>query len=79
MSNYFHQALNSLFDVLHLNHENVDDVIDETIDGLTLLTEVTSYPEEALEAVKRRAEAVREAVKNNPLPAQPESCKQPVH
>lgn len=77
--NYFRQDLNSLFDVLHLNHENVDDVIDETIDGLTLLNEVTPYPEEALEAAKRRAEAIREAVKNNPLPDRPESCKQPVH
>lgn len=77
--NYFRQALNSLFDVLHLNHENVDDVIDETIDGLTLLTEVTSYPEEALDMVKRRAEAIREAVKNNPLPELPDPCKQPVH
>lgn len=77
--NAFRQALNSLFDVLHLNHENVDDVIDETIDGLTLLTEVTSYPEEALDMVKRRAEAIREAVKNNPLPELPDPCKQPVH
>lgn len=75
----FHQALNSLFDVLHLNHENVVDVIDETIEGLTLMAEVTSYPEEALDMVKRRAEAIREAVKNNPLPDRPESCKQPVH
>lgn len=73
------QALNSLFDVLHLNHKNVDDVIDETIEGLTLMAEVTSYPEEALEAVKRRAEAIREAVKNNPLPELPPPCKQPVH
>lgn len=77
--NAFRQALNSLFDVLHLNHENVDDVIDETIEGLTLMTEVTPYPEEALEAVKRRAEAIREAVKNNPLPELPDPCKQPVH
>lgn len=77
--NYFCQALNSLVDVLHLNHENVDDVIDETIDGLTLLTEVTPYPEEALDMVKRCAEAIREAVKNNPLPELPDPCKQPVH
>lgn len=75
----FRQALNNLFDVLHLNHENVDEVIDETIEGLTLMAEVTSYPEEALEAVKRRAEAIREAVKNNSLPPCPTSCKQPVH
>ena len=75
----FRQALNSLFDVLHLNHRNVDEVIDETIEGLTLMAEVTSYPEAALEAVKRRAEAIREAVKNNPLPELPPPCKQPVH
>lgn len=77
--NDFRQALNSLFDVLHLNHENVDEPIDETIEALTMMAEVTSYPEEALEAVKRRAEAIREAVKNNPLPDRPESCKQQAH
>lgn len=77
--NDFRQALNSLFDVLHFNHENVDDVIDETIEGLTAMAEVTSYPEEALSAAKRRAEAIREAVKNNPLPELPPPCKQPVH
>lgn len=77
--NDFRQALNSLFDVLHLNHETVDDVIDATIEGLTLIAAVTSYPEEALEAGKQRAEAIREAVKNNPLPELPPPCKQPVH
>lgn len=77
--NDFRQVLNSLFDVLHLNHESVDDVIDKTIEGLTLMAEVTSYPEEALEVVKQRAEAIREAVKNNPLPELPPPCKQPVH
>lgn len=77
--NDFRQALNSLFDVLHLSHENVDEPIDETIEALTMMAEVTSYPEEALEAVKRRAEAIREAVKNNPLPELPPPCKQPVH
>lgn len=75
----FHQALNSLFDVLHLNHENVDEPIDETIEALMMMAEVTSYPEDALEAVKRRAEAIREAVKNNPLPELPPPCKQQVH
>lgn len=76
MINAFQQVLNSLFDVLHLNHENVDELIDcETIEALTMMAEVTSYPEEALEAVKRHAEAV----KNNPLPELPPPCKQPVH
>lgn len=79
MINDFQQVLNSLFDVLHLNHENADEPIDETIEALTMMAEVTSYPEEALEAVKRRAEAIREAVKNNPLPELPPPCKQPVH
>lgn len=79
MINAFQQVLNSLFDVLHLNHENVDELTDETIEALTMMAEVTSYPEEALEAVKRRAEAIREAVKNNPLPELPPPCKQPVH
>lgn len=79
MSNDFRQAMNSLFDVLYLNHENVDKVIDATIEGITLMAEVTSYPEEALDMVKRRAEAIREAVKNNPLPELPPPCKQPVH
>lgn len=73
------QTLNSLFDVLHLNSDGVDDVIDESIEALTMMAETTSYPEEALEAVKRRAEAIREAVKNNPLPELPPPCKQPVH
>lgn len=77
--NDFRQALNSLFGVLHFNHENVDDVIDEAIEGLTVMAEVTSYPEEALSVAKRRAEAIREAVKNNPLPEPPPPCKQPVH
>lgn len=77
--NDFCRALNSLFDVLHLSHENVDEPIDETIEALTMMAEVISYPEEALEAVKRRAEAIREAVKNNPLPELPPPCKQPVH
>ena len=79
MNNDLHQALNSLFDVLHFNHEHVDYVIDVIIEGLTVMAEVTSYPEEALSVAKRRAEAIREAVKNNPLPAQQTPCKQPVH
>lgn len=79
MNNDLHQALNSLFDVLHFNHEHVDYVIDVIIEGLTVMAEVTSYPEEALSVAKRRAEAIREAVKNNPLPELPPPCKQPVH
>ena len=29
--------------------------------------------------IKKRAEAIREALNNNPLLHRPESCKQPVH
>ena len=79
MNDEFRQTLNSLFDVLHLNHESVDELIDDAIYGITLMAELTSYPEAALEVAKRRAEALREAVKNNPLPPCPTSCKQPVH
>lgn len=73
------QAMGSMLDILHLHPDGVDMVIDAVLDVLTSMASTTLYPEEALEAVKRRAEAIREAVKNNPLPAQPESCKQPVH
>lgn len=73
------QAMNSLFDVLHLHPDGVDMAIDTVIEVLTTLNAPSAYPEEALEAVKRRAEAIREAVKNNPLPELPPPCKQQVH
>ena len=73
------QAMGSMLDILHLHPDGVDMVIDAVLDVLTSMASTTLYPEEALATVRRRAEAVREAVKNNPLPAQPESCKQPVH
>lgn len=57
------QAMGSMLDILHLHPDGVDMVIDAVLDVLTLMAEVTSYPEAALEAVKRRAEAIREAVK----------------
>ena len=75
----FNQAMNSLLDVLHLHPDGVDMAIDTVIEVLSAISAKSDYPIEALDAVKRRAEAIREAVKNNPLPAQPESCKQPVH
>lgn len=75
----FNQAMNSLFDVLHLHPDGVDMAIDTVIEVLTMLNAPSDYPEEALEAVKRRAEAIREAVKNNPLPELPPPCKQQVH
>lgn len=70
------QAMGSMLDILHLHPDGVDMVIDAVLD---VLTSTTLYPEEALAMVRNRAEAIREAVKNNPLPAQPKSCKQPVH
>lgn len=76
MSNDFRQALNSLFDILHLHPDGVDEVIDEALEVLNLMSYTSDYPIEALAMIKRRAEAIREAVKNNPLPDRPESCKQ---
>lgn len=73
------QAMGSMLDILHLHPDGVDMVIDAVLDVLTSMASTTLYPEEALAMVRKRAEAVREAVKNNPLPAQPKSCKQPVH
>lgn len=73
------QAMGSMLDILHLHPDGVDMVIDAVLDVLTSMTSTTLYPEGALVMVRNRAEAIREAVKNNPLPAQPESCKQPVH
>lgn len=77
--NDFRQALNSLFDVLHLHSDSVDAVIDEAVEVLNCMTYATDYPVEALPMIKKRAEAIREAVKNNPLPELPDPCKQPVH
>lgn len=71
--------MGSMLDILHLHPDGVDMVIDAVLDVLTSMASITLYPEEALEAVKRRAEAIREAVKNNPLPELPPPCKQQVH
>ena len=68
-------AMGSMLDILHLHPDGVDMVIDAVLDVLTSMASTTIYPEEALVMVRKRAEAV----KNNPLPAQPELCKQPVH
>ena len=73
------QAMGSMLDILHLHPDGVDMVIDAVLDVLTSMASTTLYPEEALAMVRKRAEAVREAVKNNPLPAHPTPCKQPVH
>ena len=73
--NEYRQALNRLFYVLHLHPDGVDALIDDAIEGLTLVVDTTPYPLDALAAARKRAEAIREAVKNNPLPAQPTPCK----
>lgn len=77
--NEFRQALNSLFDILHLHPDGVDEVIDEALEVLNMMPYASVYPIETLAMIKRRAEAIREAVKNNPLPDRPESCKQQAH
>lgn len=79
MNNDLHRALNSLFDVLHLHHDSVDEVIDEAVEALSFMSYATDYPVEALPMIKKRAKAIREAVKNNPLPELPPPCKQPVY
>lgn len=75
----FCRAMDSLLDVLHLHPDGVDEVIDVVVESLNLMSYATDYPVEALAMIKRRAEAIREAVKNNPLPELPPPCKQPVH
>lgn len=77
--NEFHQAMDSLLGVVFLNHEHIDGLIDEAIECMTLTAEVADFPEEVLAAIVRRAEAIRESVKNNPLPDCQASCKQLVH
>ena len=73
------QAMGSMLDILHLHPDGVDMVIDTVIEVLSAISAKSDYPIEALAMVKRRAEAIREAVKNNPLPELPDPCKQPVH
>lgn len=74
-----YRAMSSLLDVLHLHPDGVDMVIDTMLDTLTTMSDMDTYPPEALSAIKKRAEAIREALNNNPLLHRPESCKQPVH
>lgn len=77
--NEVHQAMDSLLGVVFLNYEHIDELIDEAIECMTLTAEVADFPEEVLAAIVRRTEAIREAVKNNPLPDCQASCKQSVH
>lgn len=75
----FNQAMNSVLDVLHLHPDGVDMIIDTVIEVLSAISAKSDYQIEDLAMLKRRAEAIREAVKNNPLPELPDPCKQPVH
>lgn len=77
--NDYRRAMNSLLDVLHLHPDGVDEVIDEALEVLNMMAYASDYPIEALAMIKQRAEAIRESVKNNPLPDRPESCKQQAH
>lgn len=74
-----HCAMSSILDVLHLHPDGVDMVIDSMLDTLAMMSDMNTYPPQALPILRKRAEAIREAVKNNPLPESPTSCKQPVH
>lgn len=70
-----YRAMSSILDVVHLHPDGVDMAIDTTLDTLTMMSYTDTYPPEALSAIKKRAEAIREVVKNNPLPAQLTPCK----
>ena len=70
-----YRAMSSILDVLHLNPDGVDMAVDTTLDTLTMMSDMDTYPPQALPILRKRAEAIREAVKNNPLPAQPTPCK----
>lgn len=74
-----YRAMSSILDVVHLHQDGVDMAVDTMLDTLTMMSDMDTYPQQALPILRKRAEAIREAVKNNPLPAQPTPCKQPVH
>lgn len=74
-----YRAMCSMLDVLHLHPDGVDMVIDTTLYTLTSMSDMDTYPPQALPMLRKRAEAIREAVKNNPLPAHTTPCKQQAH
>lgn len=74
-----YRVMSSMLDVLHLHPDGVDMAIDTTLDTLTTMSDMDTYPQQALPILRKRAEAIREAVKNNPLPELQPPCKQPVH
>ena len=67
MNNDFRQNMNSFFDVLRLHHDDVDGVVDGTLKALKTIAALENYSEATIAMVTKRAEAIREAVKNNPL------------
>lgn len=74
-----YRAMSSMLDVLHLHPDGVDMVIDTMLDMLTTMSDMDIYPPQALPILRKRAETIREAVKNNPLPAQQTPCKPLAH
>lgn len=49
--NDLRRALNSLFDVLHLHHDGVDEVIDEAVEALNLMSSCCSPSAHPLKSV----------------------------
>lgn len=70
-----YRVMSSMLDVVHLHPDGVDMAVDTMLDTLTMMSDMDAYPQQALPILRKRAEAIREAVKNNPLPAQPTPCK----
>ena len=70
-----YRVMSSMLDVVHLHPDGVDMAVDTMLDTLSMMSDMDTYPQQALPILRKRAEAIREAVKNNPLPAQPTPCK----
>lgn len=70
-----YRAMSSILDVVHLHPDGVDMAVDTMLDTLSMMSDMDTYPQQTLPILRKRAEAIREAVKNNPLPAQSTPCK----
>lgn len=70
-----YRAMSSILDVVHLHPDGVDMAVDTMLDTLSMMSDMDTYPQQALPILRKRAEAIREVVKNNPLPAQLTPCK----
>lgn len=70
-----YRAMSSILDVVHLHPDGVDMAVDTMLDTLSMMSDMDTYPQQALPILRKRAEAIREVVKNNPLPAQLPPCK----